>query len=112
MRALCGKHTQAGIRKRQEQAIAVAAQAEPAPFKLVLSPVQQIIADTATAHGVSYRDVLGRSRKRPIVAARHAAIRAVHASRPDLSFPGLGRLFGGLDHKSVRYALGMRREAQ
>lgn len=112
MRALCGKHTQAGIRERQAQARTMAAQADPEPFKLVLSPVQQIIADTAKANGVSAREIMGKSRKHAIVVARHAAIKAVHAARPDISLSGLGRIFGGLDHKSVRYALGMRREAQ
>jgi hypothetical protein len=69
---------------------------------------QQIIADMAHQHGLTYGDIMGKSRRDPIVAARHAAIAAVYLNcRIDgcrYSLPKLGRVFG-LDHTSCLFAL-------
>lgn len=62
--------------------------------------------------GVSYADVIGSSRKRPIIAARFDAIAAiwinckVGGERPSL--PVIGKAVGGKDHTSVMSALRRR----
>lgn len=63
------------------------------------------IAEVATAHKVAVSDICkGGNGPRVITRARHAAIVKVHAMRPNLSYPQLGRLFN-LDHSSVMSAL-------
>lgn len=65
---------------------------------------RQIIMEVAIAHGVSYEDILGRSRERHLVAARHEAIYEVRKRRPHLSLPQIGRIFKR-DHTTILHAL-------
>lgn len=65
---------------------------------------RHIIMEVAIAHGVSYEDILGRSRARHLVAARHEAIYEVRKRRPHLSLPQIGRIFKR-DHTSILHAL-------
>lgn len=50
-------------------------------------------------------DLKGRRRLKSLTLVRHIAMHAVHKQRPDLSFPQIGRLFGGFDHTSVLHAV-------
>lgn len=65
---------------------------------------RHIIMEVAIAHGVSYEDILGRSRARHLVAARHEAIYEVRKRRPHLSLPQIGRIFKR-DHTTILHAL-------
>lgn len=67
-------------------------------------PVRQIILETAIKHGVSEAEILGRSRAKKIIAARHEAIWRARKERTDMSLPQIGRAFGGLDHTSILFA--------
>lgn len=71
------------------------------PRDFVLSIVDQV----AAGHGLTRAQILGPDRKRPLVIARHEAMRAVAAAYPSMSSPCIGRLFNR-DHSTVLYALG------
>lgn len=58
-------------------------------------------SEFALEHGVTLEAVLGRSRTKAVVAARHALWRHVRAL--GLSYPEIGELFG-VDHTSVYQA--------
>lgn len=66
--------------------------------------VRMIILETALRHGVSAEDILGPSRIRVIVAARHEAIWRARKERPDLSLQQVGREFAGRDHTTIIHA--------
>lgn len=53
----------------------------------------------------SWQDIKGSSRKSEIVEARHRAIAAVYAAKPNLSPAQIGNLFGGRDHSTVLHAV-------
>lgn len=72
------------------------------------SLIRQIINEVAEKHGVTYEDIIGKSRKANIVAARHEAIEAVHRARPKLSLNGIARHFGNRDHTTIFHALTKR----
>lgn len=76
-------------------------------------PMRDMIEKVCAWHpGVTYADVVGPSRKRPVIAARFDAIAAiwinckVGGERPSL--PVLGRAVGGRDHTSILSALRKR----
>lgn len=111
--------TQAGIarlaRERQAPALTVEAPkpervSAPRPVANVVRLViprteaQQIIADVAHAHGLTYADLIGKERWRHFVAARHEAIAAVKNAKPVLTLPQLGRLFRR-DFSTIAHAL-------
>ncbi|MGE6786415.1 helix-turn-helix domain-containing protein [Ensifer adhaerens] len=76
------------------------------PVVSPLVPTREIIIDVLKDFpGITLSDVLGTGRGRALVAARHACMHAVHIRRPDLSYPTLGRIFGGRDHTSVLHAV-------
>ena len=75
------------------------------------SKVRRIINECAESHGVSPEMVLGKTRVKQVVHARHEAIyivrkylrpRAVHPN--SYSYSNIGRMFGGLDHSTVIHA--------
>ena len=65
-----------------------------------------LIEKVAAARGVTLDQVLGPLRWRPIVMARHEAMKAVRAANPNMSTPQIGKIFNR-DHSSVCFALGM-----
>ena len=75
--------------------------APPTPRATILT----LIAEEAAKAGVAVEEVMGRARRRSIVRARYAAMRAVHRAYPDKSYPELARFFAR-DHTTVMYALG------
>jgi hypothetical protein len=76
----------------------------PTPVAEIASHPRRIIAQVAAWHGMPFGDVVGRSHKRPTVAARHDAIVAIYINcRIDgrrYSMPELGRLFKR-DHTTI-----------
>ena len=67
--------------------------------------MRAIMAEEAATAGIGAGDILGLKRTRKVAAARHAAIRRVHAAFPAKSSPELGRIFG-LHHTTILYACG------
>jgi len=67
--------------------------------------MRAIMAEEAAAAGIGAGDILGLKRTRKVAAARHAAIRRVHAAFPAKSSPELGRIFG-LHHTTILTACG------
>jgi chromosomal replication initiator protein len=63
-----------------------------------------VIQRVAKANGVTVKQVMGRSRLKPIARARQMAMRAIEAEFGDSS-PMIGRLFNR-DHTTVLAALG------
>lgn len=70
--------------------------------------IKKIIADVASKYGLTHEDIIGKSRKVNIIAARHEAIEAVHLARPKLSLKGIARYFGDRDHTTIINALKKR----
>lgn len=64
----------------------------------------QIIKDVGAKHGVTLAEIRSPDRHARVVRARTAAIRAVHAARPQLSYSQIGALFLR-DHSSIMAAL-------
>jgi chromosomal replication initiation ATPase DnaA len=74
--------------------------------------IRGIVDEEAAKAGVSAESVLGPSRRRAVVAARHAAIRRVHETFPSKSTPDIGRIFAR-HHTTILYALGaLKRKAR
>ena len=67
-------------------------------------PANAIIRDVAAKHGVAVEEILGMSRQKHIVPARHEAMYRVRKERPDLSFPQIGKIFNR-DHTVPIYAV-------
>ena len=63
-----------------------------------------ILEVTCTRFGFSLEDIRGKSRRRPLVAARQVAM-YVMRELTDLSYPAIAREFGGRDHTTVIYAV-------
>jgi len=63
-----------------------------------------ILDMTCTKFGFSLEELKGKSRRRPLVAARQAAM-YVMRELTDLSFPAIAREFGGRDHTTVIHAV-------
>ncbi|TIP70564.1 MAG: hypothetical protein E5X53_26235 [Mesorhizobium sp.] len=109
MKVYAVSRTQAGIERRAQQRQAPAAAAEPrsqerapavAPVtgnvvNLVIprTEAQQIIADIAHQHGLTYEDMLSPSRRVEIVEARFDAIAAVAIAKPHLPKGQIGKMF-------------------
>jgi hypothetical protein len=74
------------------------------PVNLLTVPSWRTIAElVALKHGFTLRDVVGESRARPIVNARHEAIGAVYV-HTTMSLPAIGRRFNR-DHTSALHAV-------
>lgn len=73
----------------------------------VRAEVHQIIREISAATGsdVTVADVMGRSRYQYIVDVRHLAMVEVSKRFPWMSYPQMGRLFGGRDHSTIMHAL-------
>ena len=64
---------------------------------------ERIIALTADMFGFEIDQIIGGSRRRPLVDARQVAM-YVTRNMTDLSFPDIGKEFGGRDHTTVMHA--------
>lgn len=68
-----------------------------------ISP-RNIIAAVAATHGIPVEEIMGDSRRKHVVAARHEAMLTVVKHRPDLAISHVGRIFRR-DHTVVLYVL-------
>jgi chromosomal replication initiator protein len=75
----------------------------PSASQRTLHP-EEIIGATAAATGLSPADLIGPSRRQPLVRARQTAMYLCR-ELTDLSLPKIGRAFGGRDHTTVMHAL-------
>jgi chromosomal replication initiation ATPase DnaA len=126
MKLFAYSHTTAGIARLQRERQPTLATIEPVEVERVLArqpepvnnvvqmiprtKVQQIIADIAKKHGLTYADLMRRTLARKIVAARDEAMATVKAAKPELSNSQLGRMFTGMKRPGVIAAL--RRHAK
>ncbi|TGT76741.1 MULTISPECIES: helix-turn-helix domain-containing protein [unclassified Mesorhizobium] len=100
---------------RQQAKIEAALSPVSADKRIPRTNVQQLIADIAQKHGLSYGALMSKSRSQVIVIARDEAIAAVYALRDEsdywsFSLTMIGRLFNGRDHTTIMAAL--RRQAE
>ena len=65
---------------------------------------EELLAEIARLLGHSVEALKGKSRQRPLVAARQEAM-YVFRELTDLSYPAIARLFGGRDHTTVIHAV-------
>lgn len=63
-----------------------------------------ILSKTSTMYGFSHDELIGASRRRPLVTARQVAMYAFR-ELTDLSYPAIGREFGDRDHTTVIHAV-------
>lgn len=63
-----------------------------------------ILDETSDMFGFSVDDIIGASRRRPLVTARQVAM-YVFREATDLSYPAIAREFGGRDHTTVIHAV-------
>jgi chromosomal replication initiator protein len=69
----------------------------------VITP-QLILDSTCSRYAFSIEDLCGKSRRRPLVAARQVAM-YVMREMTDLSYPNIAKEFGGRDHTTVIHAV-------
>jgi chromosomal replication initiator protein len=69
----------------------------------IITP-QLILDATCAQYGFDVEDLCGKSRRRPLVAARQVAM-YVMRELTDLSYPSIAREFGGRDHTTVIHAV-------
>jgi hypothetical protein len=72
--------------------------------------VLQAAALVAHASGIPLAELLGHDRHTPIAQVRHVAVWATR-ERTGLSYPAIGRLFGGRDHRTIMHSCGRVRRA-
>ncbi len=65
---------------------------------------EELLNEIARLLGFSVESLRGKSRQRPLVAARQEAM-YVFRELTDLSYPSIARLFGGRDHTTVIHAV-------
>lgn len=63
-----------------------------------------ILNETSDMFGFPVEDIIGASRRRPLVTARQVAM-YVFREATDLSYPAIAREFGGRDHTTVIHAV-------
>jgi chromosomal replication initiator protein len=69
----------------------------------IITP-QLILEATCVQYGFDIEDLCGRSRRRPLVAARQVAM-YVMRELTELSYPNIAKEFGGRDHTTVIHAV-------
>lgn len=62
-----------------------------------------ILRETAEYYDTTVEDLLGPSRRRPLVISRQVAM-YLHRELTELSLPRIGEIFGGRDHTTVLHA--------
>ena len=75
---------------------------EPRGRRSVVEIITEVLADYP---GITIDDLKGPRRSRKLIVPRHIAMYEVHKQRPDLSYPQIGRAFGGRDHTSILSAV-------
>ncbi len=67
--------------------------------------VDEVLSQTADVFGRTSAELVGRSRQRPIVEARQAAMWAIRQHYPSLSLETIGMALGGRHYTTVMHAL-------
>ena len=67
--------------------------------------VERVLSQTAEVFARTPAELIGRSRKRPLVEARQAAMWAIRQRYPSLSLETIGTLLGGRHYSTVMHAL-------
>jgi chromosomal replication initiator protein len=67
--------------------------------------VKEIMDVTSETFSVSVEDLVGPSRRRPLVAARQICMYVIRETMPEMSFPAIAREFGDRDHTTVMHAV-------
>lgn len=68
--------------------------------------VREIVAEVLEEFpGITWKMLVSHDRRKHLIMPRHMAMYVVHKERDDISFPKLGRIFGGRDHSSCLYAV-------
>ncbi len=62
-----------------------------------------ILRETSSYYDVTIEDLLGPSRRRPLVSSRQVCM-YLHRELTDLSLPAIGDIFGNRDHTTILYA--------
>ena len=70
----------------------------------VSDPAEQIVSATASYLQIEVKDILGNKRSKKVVMARHMSM-ALCRSLLGMSYPALGKFFGGKDHSTVLYSI-------
>ena len=70
---------------------------------LIITP-DLILSKTTEIYGFPRDDLTGGSRRRPLVTARQVSM-YVFRELTDMSYPAIGRAFGGRDHTTVIHAV-------
>ena len=78
------------------------AQPQPLPRQKRAPNIADLLEATASYHQLSLDDLLGKSRARQVVRARHVAMYLARAET-DASFPQIGEAFGGRAHSTALY---------
>jgi chromosomal replication initiator protein len=86
----------------EEVARAVLSDLLPASRPRVITP-DLILSETAEMFGWSIEDLIGKSRRRPLVNARQTGM-YVFRELTDYSYPKIAEVFGGRDHTTVMHA--------
>lgn len=68
--------------------------------------VADIVAEVlANFPGVLWSEIIGLRRTKNLIEPRKLCMYEVHRQRPDLSYPQIGRLFGGRDHTTIMHSV-------
>lgn len=73
--------------------------------EIAMQLLDPILASTAAVFARTTEELVGRSRKRSIVEARHAAMWAIRQRYPSLSLETIGTALGGRHYSTVMHAL-------
>lgn len=85
-------------------------EAEPEPWGCPLNMLAKpsprfLIKLVAVRRGIEPKEMLGRMKTVPFVAARDEAVALIYTHCRKMSLPELGRLFGGRDHTTILHSL-------
>jgi chromosomal replication initiation ATPase DnaA len=76
----------------------------PGPFRW-----RHIVEEVIEKHGVTFGQIIGRQRSKPLCVARFEAYFRL-SEETTLSLPQIGKIMGGKDHTSVLYGIRKFRE--
>ena len=69
-----------------------------------MAVARAIRGEAARRFNLSVHALESRSRQEPLVWARHLAMHAIRKHCPNATFKDVGRMFGGRDHSTARFA--------
>src|SRR5689334_22831465 len=77
----------------------------PTRSRSLMHLVDEVLSQTADVFGRTSAELVGRSRQRPIVEARQAAMWAIRQRYPSFSLETIGMALGGRHYTTVMHAL-------